>query len=364
MSILTPIGIALAERGWTPDIVMSTVIRLSCRNRLLQIRRAFQNDPEGALATFLTRLEQSAIAEATSEANEQHYELPEEFFGYTLGARRKYSGCEWEESISTLDGAEETALATIMKRARLEKAESILELGCGWGSLSLYMAERLPNASITAVSNSAGQQAYIQAEAQRRGLINLTVLRADINTFQPTTRFDRIVTVEMLEHVRNYRALFARMTEWLKDDGFLFVHIFRHLQYPYTFETEGAANWMGRLFFTGGVMPSHDLLVVAQDSLSLEEQWFVEGTNYAKTANAWLGNLDRNRAAVLHILAQHYGKQEATRWLNRWRIFFMACRELFGYAGGKEWGVSHYLFRHPVAQREPILTSMRGANEA
>jgi len=330
---------------------MSLVVRLSCRNRLIHINRTFQNDPESVHRAFLNRLEQAAIAEATTEANEQHYELPAEFFGYALGTHRKYSGCEWTEGTSTLDEAEAEALETIVERARLSEAKSILELGCGWGSLSLFMAQRFPNTPITVISNSSGQQQYIQAEAKRRNLPNLTVIRADINSFQPHTRFDRIVTVEMLEHVRNYRALFARIAGWLEPDGLLFIHIFRHLKYPYTFETEGTANWMGRHFFTGGVMPSHDLLVEAQESLELEERWLVDGTNYAKTANAWLQNLNKNRNEVHRILARHYGEQEATQWLNRWRIFFIACRELFGYAEGSEWGVSHYLFRHPISSK-------------
>ena len=302
-------------------------------------------DPETTFQLFLDRLRSSSIAESTLEANQQHYELPPEFFELILGPRRKYSGCEWPEGVTSLEQAELTALETVVTRSGLSDGQSILELGCGWGSLSLYLAERFPTSKILAVSNSTPQRHFIEAEAKRRSLGNLTVLTADINEFEPHSRFDRILTIEMLEHVRNYPVLFGRIRDWLVPDGRLFVHVFRHKDFAYTFEAEGSENWMGRHFFTGGVMPSHDLLIRVQSSLSLEQSWQINGTNYARTADAWLRNLNANRIGVEKVLEKHYGTEHSRVWLNRWRMFFIACRELFGFKDGSEWGVSHYLFK-------------------
>lgn len=349
MGIITAAGIAAAERGWAPDRLMTAAIRRSCRYRLLTVRSAFQQNSVAVNGALLRQLQAAPIAEFTEEANAQHYELPQEFFGYILGPHRKYSGCEWPCGVNDLEAAEEAALETIVQRAQIAGARRILELGCGWGSLTFFMAARFREAHITAVSNSNAQKQYIEREARRRGLSNVAVIRADINTFEPETRlegrFDRIVTVEMLEHVRNHRALFERIARWLDPAGLLFVHVFRHMRYTYKFETEGAGNWMGRYFFTGGIMPSHSLLIEGQDAMAIQATWLLDGTHYARTASAWLHNLDKNRKAVRQVLARHYGEAEADRWLNRWRMFFMACRELFGYANGTEWGVSHYLFR-------------------
>lgn len=337
------LAIKLAESGLVPDNALRAGIRWACENRLRTERARFKSDPK-ALARFLEELGQSPIAEATEDANAQHYELPPEFFQLVLGPRLKYSGCDWRKG-DALARAEERSLEIVCERARLANGLRILELGCGWGSLSLFMAARYPTAKITSLSNSNHQREYIMAEAARQGLTNLHVVTADINDFTPDETFDRIVTIEMLEHVRNYHSLFARMATWLNPEGSLFVHIFRHKTYPYRFEANGGGNWMGRHFFTGGLMPSHDLFTVAQVSLAVEESWLVNGTNYENTANAWLANLDSSREKALEILAQHYGEKHAHLWLNRWRIFFMACAELFGMAGGEEWGVSHYRFK-------------------
>jgi cyclopropane-fatty-acyl-phospholipid synthase len=339
------IAIKLAESGLVPDSAIRAGIRWACENRLRTERAKFESD-ENALARFVEELGQAPIAEATDDANAQHYELPPEFFQLVLGPKLKYSGCDWRTG-DTLPRAEERSLEIVCERARLANGLRILELGCGWGSLSLFMAARYPSSRITSISNSSLQREHIKAEAASRGLTNLQVITADINDFTPDETFDRIVTVEMLEHVRNYHSLFARIATWLKQDGRLFVHIFRHKTYPYRFETKGAGNWMGRHFFTGGLMPSHDLFSLAQDSLSIEESWLVNGTNYEKTANAWLSNLDARRDEALQILASHYGEKHAQVWLQRWRIFFMSCAELFGMTDGNEWGVSHYRFKRP-----------------
>lgn len=345
--MISAAAIWAAETGLLSDSALRTGIRRACANRLQKVREEFERDPEAAWSRMIAALDAAPIAESTELANEQHYELPPEFFKAVLGPRRKYSGCEWAPG-DDLAGAEDRALATICERGQLEDGQRILELGCGWGSLSLFMAERYPAARIVGVSNSAPQRKSILEAAKCRGLDNLEVVTADINLFAPQGRFDRIVTIEMLEHVRNYRELFARFHDWLEDDGRLFVHLFRHLKFPYFFETKGAGNWMGRHFFTGGVMPSHDLFDRVQDSLVIEESWKVDGRHYEQTANAWLDQLDARDSEVLPILSRHYDPTEAHRWLQRWRIFFMACAEMFGFEEGSQWGVSHYRFRRQV----------------
>lgn len=344
--ILNSAGIWLAESGVLPDSVLSGAIRRACGNRLEELRREYGGDRDQVLAQFIDQLNSAAVAESTTEANEQHYELPPEFFGLILGPHRKYSGCDWDGGVTTLADAEELALNRVVERAGIRDGDEILELGCGWGSLTLFMADRFRRSRVVAVSNSRPQRETIMGLARERGLSNVEVITADINSFDPGRIFDRIVTIEMLEHVRNYSALFARISSWLKPDGQLFVHIFRHMEFAYLFEVEGSKNWMGRYFFTGGVMPSHDLLAQAQSSLVLRENWVIGGEHYARTADAWLANMDANRLALLDILGSHYGEADAELWFVRWRMFFMACRELFGFDGGSEWGVSHYLFGH------------------
>lgn len=342
--VLSRIAISLAESGKVPNSLVSYGIERACAQRLREIQSQYSQDPVGELAKFIEYLNRAPIAESTEEANQQHYELPPEFFEFILGPRKKYSGCEWQGGVTTLEEAETVALETVISRAEIEPGQSILELGCGWGSLTLFLAEKFPTAAIVAVSNSASQREYIESQCRKLSLKNVRVITADINDFEPQTKFDRIVTVEMLEHVRNYSALFAKMKNWLEDEGKLFVHIFRHREFAYLFETERSRNWMGRHFFTGGVMPSHDLLIKAQDSLTVERQWQVNGMNYARTADAWLDNMSRNQSQIMKVLESVYGSQKAAKWYQRWRMFFIACRELFGFADGTEWGVSHYLF--------------------
>lgn len=341
---LSSIAIRLAESGMVPDRLLKAGISYACGRRLRELKRVHRAAPEYQYQHFLNLLNKSPVAESTDKANEQHYELPPDFFGCVLGPRLKYSCCEWGPGVENLGDAEQAALKTVVLRSELMSGQQILELGCGWGSLSLYLAERFPTANITAVSNSHGQRMYIEHICNIRRITNLQVITADINTFKAERQYDRIVSVEMFEHVRNYSKLFGQIRNWLKDDGKLFVHVFSHSDFPYIFETDGAKNWMGRYFFTGGIMPSHDLLVKAQDSLRLENQWRISGTNYAQTADAWLANLDRNKIAILRVLTTIYGEEESKLWFQRWRMFFIACRELFAYRGGSEWGVSHHLF--------------------
>ena len=329
------VGMELAERGLVPRFLERWAIRALCARRLSDVTRA------GGVEAFLERLEGSRIAEVPELANTQHYEVPSGFFGLVLGRQRKYSSAYWPVGVSTLHAEEEAMLEMTCRRAALRDGQEILELGCGWGSLSLSMARRYPAARITAVSNSTSQRAFIESH----GLPNLRVLTADMNDFHPGGEFDRIVSVEMFEHMRDWRRLLERVAGWLRADGRLFLHVFCHRTHAYTFEGEGDANWMGRHFFSGGIMPSHDLVRrTAPDALTVEEDWWLDGRHYQRTAAAWGRNLEARRGEVLHVLRGHYG-DEAERWFHRWRLFFLACEELFGFDEGRQWGVGHYQLR-------------------
>jgi cyclopropane-fatty-acyl-phospholipid synthase len=337
--------IDLCERGLLPDALTRLGIRRLSAQRL---REEGANDLEAADARFrrlLDELRQSPIAIETAAANEQHYEVPTRFFELCLGKRLKYSSCYYATGTEDLDTAEEAMLALYGERAELADGQRILELGCGWGSLTLWMAQRYPNARITGVSNSRTQREHILAQAARRGLGNVEIITCDVNRLElPEHGFDRAVSIEMFEHMRNYQHLLGRVSRWLVPGGKLFVHIFCHRSLMYPFETEGEDNWMGRHFFTGGLMPSADTLLHFQDDLSIEQRWLLSGRHYERTANQWLENQDRNRDEVMAVLTEAYGAAEAARWHQRWRMFWMACAELFGYSGGNEWGVAHYRF--------------------
>jgi cyclopropane-fatty-acyl-phospholipid synthase len=347
--------IGLVERGLVPDALVRWGIRSLCRRRLAEQTRT--GLPEASVDAFARLMRTGPLAPVPEKANEQHYEVPAEFFTMVLAEHLKYSSCYWPEGVNDLTEAEAAALAETVSRAGLEDGMRVLELGCGWGSLTLWMARHFPNATIRAVSNSASQREFIMGRAAERGLSNIEVITADMNDFQTEDRFDRIVSVEMFEHMRNYEILLRRVSEWLAPGGRVFIHIFCHRAYAYQFETEGAANWMGRHFFTGGIMPSLDVFSRFEDDLHVSEQWTWDGSHYQKTAEAWLRRLDDNRAEIRRIFAEVYGPGEATRWINRWRVFFMACAELFGYDGGREWLVGHYLL-------EPVINQTQRATEA
>lgn len=332
------------ERGLLPDWLIRVGIRRLCARRLAE---ESAGDAAAAWARFqrcLDDLRASPVAIHTDAANAQHYELPPRFFELCLGKRLKYSSCYFSTGRETLDQAEEAMLALYAERAQLADGHDILELGCGWGSLTLWMAQHYPRSRITAVSNSRPQREFILGRCRALGLDNVEVITQDVNRLElPSARFDRCVSIEMFEHMRNYATLLARIAGWLRADGKLFVHIFCHRELMYPFETDGDGNWMGRHSFTGGLMPSADTLLWFQRDLAIEHQWRLPGTHYARTANAWLANQDANRAAVLQVLEQAYGEQ-ARVWHQRWRMFWMACAELFGYRGGNEWLVAHYRF--------------------
>ncbi|MBS0215117.1 MAG: class I SAM-dependent methyltransferase [Proteobacteria bacterium] len=336
--------LGLAERGRLPDALLRSGIRRQCGQRL---RDEHADDPARAArrhAALIEELRRSPVAIHTDAANRQHYELPPEFFLRCLGPRLKYSGCYYPTGNETLAQAEDAMLALYGERAELADGQDILELGCGWGSLTLWMAERYPNATITAVSNSASQRQFIELQCLLRGYGNVRIVTCDVNQLElPAGGFDRCVSVEMFEHMRNYATLLQRIGHWLRDDGKLFVHIFCHRTLAYPFETAGSDNWMGRHFFTGGLMPAADTLLWFQDSLKIEDRWLVDGTHYQRTANHWLVNQDSGRDDVMGILRQVHGAA-ASLWFQRWRMFWMACAELFGYGGGCEWMIAHYRF--------------------
>jgi cyclopropane-fatty-acyl-phospholipid synthase len=326
----------LAERAPAPDLLVRGAIGLFVD----RTRRDLAGGGPEIDAAFAACMVGRPIAEHTEDANAQHYEVPAEFFRLILGPRLKYSSALFEQDAVTLAQAEEQALARTCLHADLGDGQRILELGCGWGSLSLWMAQRYPGATIVSVSNSVSQRKEIQARARIEGLANLSVITADMNDFQASGSFDRVVSVEMFEHMANWRALLSRVAGWLKPDGRLFLHIFSHSGRPYRFEAEGD-DWIGRHFFTGGIMPSEGLIGHFADLFEVEAQWRWSGDHYRRTADAWLANFDCNRRAIMPILREVYGR-DAVLWARRWRLFFLATAGLFGARGGEAWGVSHY----------------------
>lgn len=344
--------ISAIEKGWVPDSITRWGIRRLCRQRLVmlptdQTETPWTGDHSHVWKRhFLELMVGGPIAVATEEANQQHYELPPEFFSAYLGPRRKYSACQWEDGVKDLATAEERSLTQVCQRAQIQDGMDVLDLGCGWGSFTLWTLQHYPNCRLTSVSNSAPQRLYIEQQAAARGWSNrLTVLTADMNHFEPQPdRFDRIVSIEMFEHMRNYRRLLAKLRPSLRADGRLFVHIFCHRQWPYLFEVEGASNWMGRYFFTGGMMPSFDQFSAFQDLFVTSESWRVNGINYGKTLDAWLENFDQATEIIDPILKKVYGDQWF-KWRHRWRVFLMASSELFRYNQGHEWFVGHYLLQ-------------------
>lgn len=336
-------AIELSELGHMPDSLIRAGIRHLLKARLQEVSSHDVATSAELQDDFLQQMRQSPVALVPELANEQHYELPSDFFRMSLGQQLKYSCCYWPEGMDSLNGAEEAALSATVAHAGIADGQDILELGCGWGSLTLYMAHRYPGSRITAVSNSHSQRNFIQSTARQRGLNNVTVITADMNAFMAEQQYDRIVSVEMFEHMRNYQVLFERLAGWLKPQGRFFMHIFVHRLTPYAFVAQGNDDWMSELFFSGGMMPSDALPLHFQQHLRLLRQWRWSGDHYEKTANAWLEKMDANSAPIMQVFRDTYGA-DAQRWFNRWRIFYMSCAELFGYNDGQEWWVSHYLF--------------------
>lgn len=335
----------LLKKRIVPDFIIRQQIRSLLKARLKEQQLAADQSLEQTIRSLVEELSKSPIAVSTQDANEQHYELPTEFFEYALGPHMKYSCGFWENGETTLKDSEYSMLRLTCTRADLRPGQEVLELGCGWGSLSLFMSKQFPSSNFTVVSNSKTQKKYIDEQAVIRGIHNLTVITSDINAFSIEKKFDRVVSVEMFEHMRNYKLLMKRIASWLKDDGKLFVHIFTHHKYAYKFEVKDDSDWMSKYFFTGGIMPSNDLLFYFDEDLVKQEQWLVNGKNYQKTSEAWLANMDAYEAEVKPIMNATYGEKKGMLWLAYWRIFFMACAELWGYRDGNEWMISHYLFK-------------------
>ena len=338
--------IKLAEKGLLPDLLIRLGIKRLCSQRLLQTSGS-SSDMEKEHAAWIEVLKKSPIALVPEKANEQHYEVPPRLFELVLGKRLKYSSGLWPEGVSSLDQSESAMLDLTSERAGLVDGQDVLELGCGWGSLTLYMAQHFPKSKITAVSNSNDQRQFIEERCRQLKLDNVRVITADMNDFNTEGLFDRVVSVEMFEHMRNYEKLLGRVNSWLKEEGKLFVHIFSHQKVAYPFEDKDDADWMAREFFSGGQMPSHRLLMSFPEQMKIEKDWRVSGTHYEKTSLAWLQKMDKNKAEVLELFKKTYGEDDARSWYQRWRIFFMSCEVLFGFNRGSEWGVSHYLFGRP-----------------
>lgn len=336
---------SLLEKNKIPDIIIRKGIRNLLKQRLNQENKGNTETQQTHLMKLIEELKNSPIAVNTVDANEQHYEVPTKFYQYCLGKHLKYSSGYWENGVTDIDTSEKDMLELTCQRAELQDGQNVLELGCGWGSLSLFMASRFPKSTFTVVSNSRTQKLHIDEQAISRGIKNLTVVTADINVFNIDGIFDRIVSVEMFEHMRNYQKLMQKVSGFLKADGKLFVHIFTHKEFTYKFEVIDESDWMSKYFFTGGIMPSDHLLLYFNEHMSIEQHWHVNGIHYSKTSEAWLRNMDKHKKEIIPMFETTYGKEQALKWWVYWRIFYMSCAELWRYNDGNEWMVSHYLFK-------------------
>lgn len=336
---------SLIEQNKLPDFILRKGVRNLVKQRLNDEITGDAETQQQRFNELLEELRNSPIAINTADANQQHYEVPTEFYQYCLGKHLKYSSGYWKEGVTDIDTSEKDMLEITCQRADLKSGQQVLELGCGWGSLSLFMSAKYPDSKFTVVSNSTTQKEHIDQAAKDRNIHNLTVITADMNTFQIDQQFDRVVSVEMFEHMRNYKLLLQKVAGFLKEDGKLFVHIFTHETLAYKFEVKDETDWMSKYFFTGGIMPSNHLLTYFNDDLTIENLWVVNGMHYSKTSEAWLRNMDQHKKEIMAIFEKTYGKDQAVKWWVYWRLFYIACAELFGYRNGNEWMVCHYLFK-------------------
>ncbi len=344
MKQLANLSQGLLERDLLPDPLIRYGIRGLLKEKLKQEKQGGIKAAQERMSEIIREMKASDIAVNTVEANEQHYEVPTEFFQLVMGKHMKYSCGYWNEGVTDFDQTELDMLKLASERAQLDNGQDILELGCGWGSMTLHMAEAYPGSNVVGVSNSATQKEYIDEQARQRGLSNIRIITCDMNEFTIDEKFDRVVSIEMFEHMRNYQKLLNRVASWMKDGGKLFIHIFTHVEHAYFYKLNQGFDWMARYFFTGGIMPSDNLLYNFQDDFEIVDHWKVNGTHYEKTSNGWLANMDKNREKVMPILKKTYG-EDYKKWWVYWRVFFMACAELWGYDNGHEWIVSHYLLR-------------------
>ncbi|KAG6548454.1 hypothetical protein Mapa_009941 [Marchantia paleacea] len=339
------LGLRTLHSNVIPDFLVRMGTRTLLASRLKEIYKSSGEEQQLDLMRFVQALKQMPIAVNTQDANEQHYEVPTEFYKLVLGKHLKYSSSLFLKPTNTLEEAEEAMLSLYCERAQLEDGQSVLDVGCGWGSLSLFIAQKYPKSRVTGVSNSETQKAFIDDEAKKRGLTNLKIITCDINTFEAEERFERVLSIEMFEHMKNYQKLLRKIASWMEPNGLLFIHIFTHKLAAYHFENEDETDWMTRNFFSGGTMPADTLLLYFQDDVFIENHWKVNGKNYAQTSEEWLKRMDANIRQIRSIFAATYGEKEVTMWIVNWRTFFMAVAEMFAYNNGEEWGVSHYLFR-------------------
>ena len=333
---MTRFLLSLAESGFIPDVLIKIAARYISNRRL---NEQSDDDNKDKIISVLSR---GAVAEKTYDANEQHYEVPPEFFNYVLGTNLKYS-CSLFDEVDSLDDAEESMLKLYIDRADIKDGHEVLDLGCGWGSFSLYVAERYPDINITSVSNSSDQIAYIKNEAHKKGLLNIKAFKMDVNNLKLNKQFDRIVSIEMFEHLRNYKLILNSLHHALKLDGKLFIHIFCHKKLTYLYEMKNNLDWMTKYFFQGGIMPSKDIFQYFEGELEIINQWDINGNHYSKTCKAWLNNHYKNKKKILDVFKIHYDYPKI--WFNRWRIFFLTCEAFFALNDGKEYFVAHYLFK-------------------
>ena len=330
------------SRGLIPDSLLRRGVRNQGRQRLQMMKNT---DLKQEYLTFLKQASSGKIAVHTDDANNQHYEVDSEFFQYCLGKNLKYSSCYWNDDTSSLDEAEDIMLDLYCKRAKIEDGMTILDVGCGWGSLSLYLAQKYPKSKITGVSNSNSQRKFIEKLGYERNLHNLNIVTKDINSFDTNKKFDRIISIEMFEHTKNSKILMDSINKWLAPDGLFFMHVFAHKYNPYYFDTEQKNAWMAKYFFTGGMMPNHDLFKDLESDLNYQKSWMLSGTHYEKTSNAWLDKMDSNKTKILELFRRNNSNSVAKKKFYFWRLFFIACAEIFGYNGGSEWIISHHLFK-------------------
>jgi cyclopropane-fatty-acyl-phospholipid synthase len=347
----------ILESGLVPEWLIRCGIRQLLATKLRELEVDDVAREQQSLMDFVEELKNSPIAIHTEDANSQHYEVPTEFFRLVLGRHMKYSSCLWCPGETDLNRAEEQMLELVCQRAEIKDGQDILDLGCGWGSMTLFLAKKYPNAQIVGLSNSRTQAEYINAQALAASLSNVRIITANIANFDSDLQFDRVVSIEMFEHMKNYKMLLEKISRWLKPEGKLFIHIFSHRDYAYHYDDKDGSDWLTRYFFLGGTMPADNLLLYFQDDLKITNHWVVDGTHYEKTANAWLLNMSANRHAIMSILSDTYGSDRAKLWWLRWRVFFLSCAELWGYENGQQWFVSHYLFEK--SRSSSIITDPR-----
>lgn len=335
---------SLIGKAPIPDFVLRAGIKHLIGQKKREIHNEFSPNPDAKLEDFSRQLKKMPIAIETKKANEQHYEVPYEFYLKVLGKHLKYSCCHWEKA-TNLDDAEKEMLELYIQRAQIQNGQKIMDLGCGWGSFTLYAAARFPGSQFVSLSNSSSQKEFIDNEAKKRGLTNIKVITANIVNYQhEVEEFDRIISIEMMEHMKNYELLFEKISTWLKKDGKIFIHIFTHHKFAYHYEVKDDTDWMSKYFFSGGMMPSDKLYYHFQKHLTISDHWTLNGYHYEKTSRAWLEKMDSQKTEILEIFAKTYGKKEALKWFRYWRVFFLACEELWAYDRGEEWVISHYLF--------------------